>query len=181
MRLIAVAAPLAALVLLAPVPVHADDADAATTPPKASAPAAKPAAAPAPKPAAAAAAVTTPAAEPERITIQHVLIGFAGSVPGKQITRTQEEAKAMAEDILARARKGEDFDALVKQHTDDSHPGIYTLANVGVTPGQGEWARTRMVPAFGDAGFPLKVGEVGMAAYDKARSPFGWHVVKRIK
>ena len=119
--------------------------------------------------------------EPDHITIPHVLIGFAGSVPGKNITRTQAEAKTLAEDILARARKGEDFDALVKQHTDDSHPGIYAMSNIGVAAAPGEYPRNRMVPAFGDAGFPLQVGEIGMAPYDAARSPFGWHVVKRIK
>ena len=121
------------------------------------------------------------AAEPEHITIQHVLIGFTGSVPGKNVTRTQDEAKKLAEEILARAKKGEDFDGLVKQYTDDSAPGIYSMANNGVAPAAGEYARNRMVAAFGDAGFPLKVGEFGMASYDKDKSPFGWHIVKRLK
>ena len=121
------------------------------------------------------------ASESEHITIQHVLVGFKGSVPGKGITRTQEEAKTLAEDILARAKKGESFDELVKKYTDDSAPGIYKMANTGVTPADGEYARNRMVPAFGDAGFPLKVGEIGMAPYDATKSPYGWHIVKRLK
>ena len=119
--------------------------------------------------------------EPDHITIQHVLIGFKGSLPGKNITRTQDEAKKLAEEILARAKKGEDFDGLVKQYTDDSAPGIYSMSNNGVAPAEGEYARGGMVPAFGDAGFPLKVGEIGMASYDKATSPYGWHIVKRLK
>jgi parvulin-like peptidyl-prolyl isomerase len=119
--------------------------------------------------------------EPEHITIQHVLIGFTGSVPGKNITRTQDEAKKLAEEIFARAKKGENFDDLVKKYTDDAAPGIYAMANIGVTPAAGEYARNRMVPAFGDAGFPLQVGEIGMASYDKAKSPYGWHIVKRLK
>jgi hypothetical protein len=131
------------------------------------------------------AAAPTPAAaetkEPDHITIQHVLIGFTGSVPGKSITRTQDEAKALAEEILARAKKGENFDELVKKYTDDSAPGIYSMANKGVAPAAGEYARGRMVPAFGDAGFPLQVGEYGMAPYDSAKSPYGWHIVKRLK
>ena len=129
-------------------------------------------------------APTPPAAaskEPDHITIQHVLIGFTGSVPGKNITRTQEEAQKLAEEILARAKKGESFDELVKKYTDDSAPGIYSLANKGVAPAAGEYARGRMVPAFGDAGFPLQVGDFGMAPYDKATSPYGWHIVKRLK
>ena len=119
--------------------------------------------------------------EPDHITIQHVLIGFAGSVPGKNITRTPDEAKKLAEEILARAKKGENFDELVKKYTDDAAPGIYSMSNKGVAPLEGEYPRDRMVPAFGDAGFPLQVGEFGMASYDKAKSPFGWHIVKRLK
>ena len=135
---------------------------------------------PAPKPAMAPPAAAS-AKEPEHITIQHVLIGFTGSVPGKNITRTQDEAKKLAEEILARAKKGEDFDGLVKKYTDDSPPGIYAMANNGVAPAAGEYARKGMVPAFGDAGFPLQVGEFGMASYDKTKSPYGWHIVKRLK
>jgi hypothetical protein len=121
------------------------------------------------------------AKEPDHITIQHVLIGFGSSVPGKTIPRTQDEAKKLAEDVLAQAKKGENFDMLVKKYTDDSPPGIYSMANHGVAPTAGEYARGGMVPAFGDAGFPLKVGEIGFAPYDKAKSPYGWHIVKRLK
>jgi parvulin-like peptidyl-prolyl isomerase len=134
-----------------------------------------------PPPKAAVAPAPAAGKEPDHITIQHVLIGFNGSVPGKNITRTQDEAKKLAEEILARAKKGENFDALVKQYTDDSPPGIYSMSNKGVAPAAGEYARDRMVPAFGDAGFPLQVGEFGMASYDKVRSPYGWHIVKRLK
>jgi len=134
-----------------------------------------------PKPATAPSPTAAGTKEPDHITIQHVLIGFTGSVPGKNITRTQEEAKKLAEEILARAKQGENFDELVKKYTDDSAPGIYSMANNGVAPAAGEYPRSRMVPAFGDAGFPLQVGEIGMATYEKAKSPFGWHIVKRLK
>lgn len=123
-----------------------------------------------------------PAAEPEHIQVQHILIGFKGSVGGKPITRTQEEAKKLAYELLARANKGEDFDALVKQYTDDSHPGIYAMANNGVTPTMpNEYGRTQMVGAFGNVGFKLAVGGIGIADFDPKTSPFGWHIVKRIK
>jgi len=136
---------------------------------------------PAPKPAIAPRPGAAGTKGPEHITIQHVLIGFTGSVPGKNITRTQDEAKKLADEIFARAKKGEDFDGLVKKYTDDSPPGIYAMANNGVAPAAGEYARNRMVPAFGDAGFPLQVGEFGMASYDREKSPYGWHIVKRLK
>ncbi len=122
--------------------------------------------------------------EPKYITVQHILIGFQGSLRGKPITRTKEEAKTLAEELLKKAKAGEDFDTLVKEHTDDSHPGIYKMANHGVPGDRGNGVRPRgeMVPAFGNVGFPLAVGEVGMAAYDPPRnSPFGWHIVKRVE
>ena len=123
-----------------------------------------------------------PTAEPEHIQVQHILIGFAGSVDGKPITRTQDEARKLAYELLARANKGEDFDAMVKQYTDDSHPGIYGMANAGVaTSMPGEYGRTQMVGAFGNVGFKLAVGAVGIADFDPKTSPFGWHIIKRIK
>jgi parvulin-like peptidyl-prolyl isomerase len=38
-----------------------------------------------------------------------------------------------------------------------------------------------MVAAFGDVGFQLEVGEVGMAVYDPVKSKYGWHIIKRLK
>lgn len=118
--------------------------------------------------------------EPQRVRLQHILVGFQGTVPGKNITRSREEAQALASQLLDRALKGEDFDALVKKYTDDQYPGVYALANRMVTPNPGEFARERMIPAFGDVGFPLQIGETGMAQYDPARSPYGWHIIKRV-
>ena len=42
-------------------------------------------------------------------------------------------------------------------------------------------ARKGMVPAFGDVGFSLEVGGIGMAEFEEASSPFGWHVIKRLE
>jgi hypothetical protein len=122
----------------------------------------------------------TPAVEPQHIQVQHILIGFTGSVPGKTIKRTQDEAKTLAYKLADRARAGESFDDLVKENTDDAWPGIYGLSNKGVTPATGEYARGSMVAAFGNVGFKLAVGEIGIADYDPAASPFGYHVIKRI-
>lgn len=118
--------------------------------------------------------------EPDRIEIQHVLISFAGS--GTSAKRSKEEAAALGADVLARAQAGEDFDALVRELTDDSHPGIYRLANNGVSPASGnEYPRGRMVAAFGDVGFALGVGDVGIANFDQRTSPYGWHIIKRLQ
>ena len=117
-------------------------------------------------------------AEPERIEIQHVLISFAGT--GTKARRSQAEAAELAAATLARANAGEDFDALVRELTDDSPPGIYRLSNLGATPASGEYPRNRMVAAFGNVGFGLGVGDIGMADFDPRTSPYGWHIIKRL-
>jgi len=130
---------------------------------------------------------TDPTNGDQHVTVQHILIGFKdavgfqGSPPAKAAERTQDEAKALAYDILNKAKGGANFDDLVKQYTDDQAPGIYNMANNGVQPGVGEEQRNQLIPAFGNVGFTLKVGEIGIADYDPQNSPFGYHIIKRIK
>ncbi|HEY6573040.1 MAG TPA: peptidylprolyl isomerase, partial [Candidatus Eisenbacteria bacterium] len=120
-----------------------------------------------------------PEVEPQHVQVQHILIAFAGS--GTRASRPMEEAKKLAYEVLERARKGEDFDALVKQYTDDSPPGIYGMSGRGVAAGQGEYPRDQMVPAFGNVGFAISPGNIGIADYDPVTSPYGWHIIKRLK
>lgn len=145
------------------------------------------AAAPAEPTAAVAASAPDSASTTDYIKVQHVLISFAGA--GTKATRTKEEAKALADEVLAKAKAGDDFDALVTEFTDDSPPGIYAMSNTGITPdpaaeqelGMQVYPREGMVPAFGDIGFNIAVGEIGMAEFDPASSPYGWHIIKRLK
>jgi parvulin-like peptidyl-prolyl isomerase len=124
-------------------------------------------------------AVPAPREEPERITLQHILISFAGA--GTRATRTREEAEELAAETLARAQRGEEFGELVKALTDDSFPGIYRLCNNGITPqANDEYRRGGMVPAFGDVGFALEAGDIGMSTFDPRSSPYGWHIIKRL-
>jgi hypothetical protein len=126
--------------------------------------------------------------EPEFIAVQHILVAFEGTIPEKSIGRSKEEAEVLARELLKRAQSGEDFDELVRQYTDDEHPGIYQMANFWSQPDMTPEAtaekifpRALMVSAFGDTGFPLKVGEIGMAEYDPEASKYGWHIIKRLK
>jgi hypothetical protein len=121
--------------------------------------------------------------QPQHVEVQHVLVGFEGTVPGKAITRSQAEAESLAAVVLARANAGEDFAGLVEQYTDDQYPGIYFLANTGVPADLQlpEYPRGTMVKAFGDVAFSLPVGAVGLATYDAQASPFGFHVIKRLE
>ena len=121
--------------------------------------------------------------EPEHVTVQHILIAFQGTIPDAGITRSEADAQKLAQELLMRARQGEDFDALVKQYTDDAYPGIYSMANAGraADSGKQEFSRSGMVKAFGDVSFGLQVGEIGMAVYDRKTSKYGWHIIKRLK
>jgi len=120
---------------------------------------------------------------PERIAVQHILIAFQGSIPDAKVTRTQAEAEALAKELFDRAKKGEDFDALVRQYTDDQYPGIYRMSNFDVTPdaAKQEYSRAKMVQAFGDVGFSLDVEGVGLAVFDPKTSKYGWHIIKRLE
>ena len=119
---------------------------------------------------------------PDRITVQHILIAFKGSIPEARVSRSLAEAKDLAFALYERARKGEDFGALVKQYTDDEYPGIYAMSNIGVEPdpARKEYARARMVKSFGDVGFRLDVGGIGLAEHDPKDSKYGWHIIKRL-
>ncbi len=124
--------------------------------------------------------------EPGYVTVQHVLIAFDGT--GTSAIRSMEEAHTLAHEILEKAKAGADFDQLVRDYTDDSPPGIYQIANDGMSfdkssrlPSKQVWPRSGLVAAFGNVGFALEVDEVGLAEFDKTDSPFGWHIVKRIR
>jgi foldase protein PrsA len=119
--------------------------------------------------------------EPDKVVVQHILVGFKKSVPGKTLDRTKQQAKALASDLLRRAEEGEDFDALVKEYTDDRYPGMMLLTNKDAPRVSGGTMRSQVVAKFGDVAFRLEVGEVGMASYHAAMSPYGWHVIKRLE
>ena len=119
--------------------------------------------------------------EPDKVVVQHILIGFKKSVPNKTLERSRKEARALAEHLLDRAEKGEDFDALVKEYTDDQYPGKMLLTNKGASQIRGATTRDQVVAKFGDLSFRLEVGEIGLASHHAALSPFGWHVIKRLE
>lgn len=122
-----------------------------------------------------------PAMAPAHIVVQHILIGFVDSVPGKPITRTKDQAKKLAYEILDKARRGANFDTLVAEYTDDRPPGIYKMSATGVSHAMGEYPRENMVPAFGDVGFAISPGNIDIADYDQVKSPYGWHIIKRLQ
>src|SRR4030095_9557438 len=149
------------------------------------APAAKPAPTPTATPpgtppAAPSASVTAPKGPaPERVKVAHVLIAFLGA-ERSTATRSKADAEKLANEIFARAKKGEDFDTLMKQ-SNDPGGGKYGLYTTPQSMKPGDFPKNGMAKGFADLSFSLQVGEVGMCALNAAPSPFGWHIIKRIE
>ena len=122
--------------------------------------------------------------EEDLVTVQHLLVSFSGS--GTNAIRSKADASVMAKELFEEAKTTDDFPGMIQTHTDDSYPGIYQIANYQVVASDKTakgrvHRRTGLVPAFGNVGFSLEVGEIGMAEFDPEDSPFGWHIIKRIK
>jgi parvulin-like peptidyl-prolyl isomerase len=130
----------------------------------------KPAPAPPPPPAPTVVPVQQPAPprDPE-IRASHILIAYKGArSAGPKIERTKEQAKKRAEAVLKKAQRGDDFQALAKQYSDD--PGS------GPKGGDlGSFTRPQMVKPFADAAFSLSPGQVS----DVVETDFGFHLIKR--
>ncbi|MCF6228310.1 MAG: peptidyl-prolyl cis-trans isomerase [Planctomycetes bacterium] len=116
----------------------------------------------------------------DTIEVQHLLVAVKNPrIP--KVKRTDAESMELAAELYVRITNGEDFDALIKEYTDDSPPGIYGITTNKSNVKAGVYPRSGMVSAFGDVGWKLEVGEVSVAPFDKKSSPFGYHVIKRLK
>jgi peptidyl-prolyl cis-trans isomerase C/peptidyl-prolyl cis-trans isomerase SurA len=105
----------------------------------------------------------------ELITASHILVSYAGATRS-QATRSKDEARTLAGQLLARVRKGEDFGELAVTHSDDPTAKA-NRGNLGPSPASA-W-----VKPFGDAALALRAGEVS----DLVETPFGIHIIKRDK
>ncbi len=108
--------------------------------------------------------------------VKHVLIGwrdladmYRGEQDPRGQKRTRAEADALARQILDRAKKGEPFEKLMIDTSDD--PGSAKSGTAyEVAPD------APLVPEFKRLALRLKVGEIGAV-----QSRFGWHIMKRVK
>lgn len=119
--------------------------------------------------------------EPAHVVVQHVLLAFDGTgVPA--VTRSKAEAQRLAARVLTDARGGREFADLVRLYSDDrGYDGTLEIANYGVTPGPTERERRGLARGFGDTSFRLAPGEIAVVEYEPTTSPFGWHVIKRLR
>ncbi len=124
-----------------------------------------------------------PEHDAEQIEVQHILIGVGGHPRLAQVTRSRAEGEELTAALWERIQNAEEFDDLVRANTDDAYPGIYTMTTGQSDPASQLYARADMAKSFGDVAWRLEVGQVGIAAYDRQgnSSPFGWHVIKRLR
>ena len=102
-------------------------------------------------------------------TAKHILILTQNMDTGEVYDEAKKaEAKKKAEEIYQRALKGEDFDTLVSENSED--PGSLTNPD-GYTFTDGE-----MVAEFQNCVDSLKPGEIGFV-----ESSFGYHIIKRLE
>ncbi len=100
--------------------------------------------------------------EDKTASVRHILLLTQGK------TETEKAAiRKKMEDILARAKKGEDFAALAKEFSED--PGLKD--NGGLYE---DFGRGKMVKPFEDAAFGVPVGQVSGIVETK----YGYHILK---
>jgi len=102
--------------------------------------------------------------EEKTASVRHILL----LTQEKSESEKKEILKKM-EDILARARKGEDFTELAKKHSED--PGV--KENEGLYK---DFSRGAMVKPFEDAAFSVPVGKIS----DVVETQYGYHILKVI-
>lgn len=105
------------------------------------------------------------------VHVQHILIKFADSSTSAASTSASASADhsaelAKAQEVLAKAKAGDDFSELMKQYNDDTGE-----------PEEGYTFTTgKMVQEFEDAAFALKEGEIS----DIVETTYGYHIIKRL-
>ena len=100
--------------------------------------------------------------EEKEVRARHILIRAA---PGDDKASKTAEDKIKA--IIARLKKGEDFEKVAKEVTEDPSG----KANGGDL---GYFTKEQMVPEFAEAAFKLDKGAIS----EPVKTQFGWHVIK---
>ncbi len=103
-----------------------------------------------------------------RVAASHILVAYQGATGSdSQVHRTRAEARRLAEDLLQRVLKGEDFESLAREYSDGP-----SAVRGGFLGG---FSRGTMAQAFEDAVFSLPIGGISQVV----ETPFGFHVIRR--
>jgi len=109
----------------------------------------------------------------KEVQVSHILVAYTGATSAVETAaRTQDEAKALAEDVLKKLNEGQDFAALAKEYSDD--PSNRQSGGVLEMPaGKGTY-----VEPFEKAALALEE-EGQLSAITE--SAFGYHIIKADK
>ena len=105
----------------------------------------------------------------QAIKVSHILVTWQGARDSR-VSRNKEEAHQVLESIQKEIAAGKSFTEMATAHSDDPK----TRERGGEI---GELARGQADPAFDDAAFALKPGEIS----DIVETSFGYHLIHRIK
>lgn len=103
----------------------------------------------------------------DQVEASHILIKTIDDEDKKLSDEKKAEAKKKAEEVLAKAKAGEDFSELAKEYSQDT----VSAKNGGDL---GFFKKGEMVKPFEEAAFSMKVGEIS----DLVESDFGYHIIK---
>ena len=105
--------------------------------------------------------------QPEMVRASHILFGTRDTDTNKELPDDKKAAKhKLAEEVLKRARAGEDFAKLAKDYSED--PGSKDKG------GEYIFGRNQMVHEFETTAFGLKTNEIS----DIITTQFGYHIIK---
>jgi peptidyl-prolyl cis-trans isomerase C len=105
--------------------------------------------------------------QPETVRASHILLSTKDPDTNKDLSDDQKaDKRKKAEELLKRARAGEDFAKLAKENSDD--PGSKDKG------GEYQFARGQMVPEFETAAFSLKTNQIS----DIVTTQYGYHIIK---
>ncbi len=99
---------------------------------------------------------------PKTVEARHILIKVGQDAADEDVAKAKEKI----EDILEKARSGQDFAELAKQYSEG--PSKDKGGHLG------SFRREAMVKPFADKAFSMQAGDIS----DPVRTRFGWHIIK---
>jgi peptidyl-prolyl cis-trans isomerase SurA len=99
---------------------------------------------------------------PPEVRLQQVLL----MIPSEASTQEIDRIRGKAEDILQKIRNGENFNAMVKLHSQDS--------SAAAGGDMGAFKKGELMPVLDETAFGLKKGEVSSVI----QSPMGFHILR---
>ena len=123
--------------------------------------------------------------QPERVTAAHILVAarptlitqrlqneknLSGEALAAAVREEMERLRLRAQELRRKAARGADFAALARESSDDAG----TRDRGGDL---GAFTRQSHAPAFDDAAFSMKVGQIS----DVVQTDFGFHIIKKTK